>query len=98
MLILITIVHHGFFLNTILRNLESDANSAIIARRRGQRCDLKRIERLASVSIRHPGQMLHRLGCRLAVQVAQPSLHVTKGALDQLDGFILRNWLKFKNL
>ena len=69
-LILITIVHHGFFLNAILGNLESDANSAIIVRRRGQRGDLKRVERLAGIAVRHPGQVLHRLGCHLAVQVA----------------------------
>ena len=34
-LILVTIVDYGFFLNAILRNLESDTYSAIIVRRRG---------------------------------------------------------------
>ena len=96
--VLVTIVHYRFFLDAILRNLEGDANGAVIVRRRGQRRDLERVERLARIAVRHPGQVLHHLGCRLAVQVTQAPLPVIERALDQLGGFSQRNWLKLKNL
>ena len=83
MRVLVAVVHHRFFLDAVFGNLQGDTNDTISIRRRGQRGDFQRVERLARIAIRHSRQVLHRLGCRYAFQMPQAPLIVAKGALNQ---------------
>ena len=89
MRVLVAVVHHRFFLDAVFGNLQGDTNDAIAIRRRGQRGDLQRVERLARIAIRHSRQVLHRLGCRLAFLVPQTPFLIIKGAFDQEGDLLL---------
>ena len=51
----ITVIHHGFFLDTLLRDRQRDADKAIGIRCRRERGDFQRVERLARVAIGNSG-------------------------------------------
>ena len=87
--VLVAVVHHRFFLDAVFGNLQGDTNNTVGIRRCGQRGDLQRVQRLARIAVGHSGQVLHRLGSRLAFQVSQTPFLVAKGAFDQAGDLLL---------
>ena len=76
MRILVAVVHHRLFLDTLLGHLQGDADHAVGIGRGRQRGDFDRVQRLARIAVGHSRQVLQRPGLGLAFQVAQSSLLV----------------------
>ena len=83
MRVAITVIDNGFFLDALLGDCERDADNAIGIRRRRERGDFQRVERLARVAVGDFGKMAQGVFLRRNFHEAEAAFGVGQRALQQ---------------